>query len=293
MRIGIFGGSGLIGRLLVERLKVENRVVVFDLLPVQISGVDFVRVDVLAASQSPTKLAGCQAVINLCGQPIFGWPPAKFQDKYLSRVATTKRIVGWLEQMPTKPAVFIGANAVGYYGDHGEELIAESSPAGSGELAKLCLDWQAATQAAEKFGIRTVVMRQGVVISPTGGVMAVIKPFFKLGLGATFGNRQGWFSWIGWQDLAAAYELAINNSTISGPVNLVSPEPVRQKEFIAALAKHWRRPAIWRWPKFFGRLIFGSAVEEITASRRVLPTKLLELGFQFRQAKLITALRPD
>jgi uncharacterized protein (TIGR01777 family) len=201
-----------------------------------------------------------------------------------------------LAQCEVKPRVLVSASAIGFYGNRGDEVLSEESSAGQGFLSEVCREWEDASQIAASAGIRTVNIRFGVVLSPKGGALGRMLTPFKLGLGGRIGSGQQWFSWIHVDDVVGAIQHAIGTeqdaSALSGPVNLVAPNAVRNVEFTKALASVLGRPAFFPVPAFAVRLAFGkqAAEEMLLASQRVQPGKLGASGYKFRFRELRAAL---
>lgn len=239
-------------------------------------------------------LEGFSTVIHLGGANIAGhsWTPAYKQELAESRVRTTRILSQTLAGLKSKPQILLCASAVGYYGDRGEEWLTEGSSHGNGFLSELCVKWEEATEAAEKAGIRVVHLRLGVVIGPGAGALRKMLPAFRLGLGGRLGSGRQWMSWVSLEDVVAAILFLIEDRGISGPVNLVSPNPVTNAEFTRTLAHLLHRPAILPIPAFILRGIFGEMAQEtMLASSRALPERLLATGFRFQQERLSEALR--
>jgi uncharacterized protein (TIGR01777 family) len=182
------------------------------------------------------------------------------------------------------------ASAIGIYGNRGDELLDESSAPGSGFMAELCEQWEAAAQPARDAGIRVVHLRFGVVLGP-GGALTRVTPIFRLGLGGPLGSGRQWMSWISLSDAVAAILFALDTPTLTGPVNLTAPNPVTNAEFTRALARRLHRPAIFPVPAFALRIALGQMADEaLLASARVLPARLTQAGFQFQHPTVEDAL---
>jgi len=197
-----------------------------------------------------------------------------------------------LAQTEVKPRLLVCASAIGFYGDRGDEVLGEKSSIGRGFLPEVCSEWEEATQAAREAGIRVVNIRIGLVLSAKGGALAKMLTPFKLGLGGQIGSGRQWWSWIHVDDIVGGIHHAMHTESLSGPVNLVSPNPVRNAEFTKVLASVLRRPAILPVPKFALRLAFGKQAEEemLLASQRVQPGKLAASGYIFHFRELRAAL---
>lgn len=241
----------------------------------------------------PDLLAGVDAVIHLAGASIAG----RFTEKHRkairdSRIGPTRRLAELVARTGTP--VLISASAIGFYGyDRGEEPLTEDSARGDGFLADVVTDWEDATGAAEQAGARVVKVRTGIVQSPAGGTLQLMRPLFSAGLGGRLGDGQQWFSWIGIDDLIDIYHRAWWDSELSGPVNAVAPQPVRNSEYTHTLAHVLHRPAVLPVPSLGPRVLLGAqgARELALANQRVTPSRLSLAGHHFRQPDLESALR--
>jgi uncharacterized protein len=241
---------------------------------------------------APEAVSGFDAVIHLAGESIVGrWTAEKKLKIQYSRVVGTGNLAHALAQAKDKPQVFICSSAIGLYGDRGDEVLNEESASGEGFLADVCREWEAATQPAVDAGIRTVQMRTGVVLSPTGGALGKMLTPFKLGLGGRIGNGRQWMSWIDVQDMVGAIHHVLKSDLMRGPVNLVAPKPVTNAEFTQTLASVLSRPAIFPMPAFVVKLVFGEMGETVLlGSQRVEPAQLVGSGYPFRFSDLRTSL---
>ena len=243
----------------------------------------------------PQLFAGVDAVIHLAGASIAG----RFTDSHRnairdSRIGPTRRLAELLVRTKPGPAVLISASAIGYYGyDRGDEILTEDSDRGDGILADVVAEWEDATTPAEQAGVRVVRVRTGIVQSPRGGTLKLMRPLFSAGLGGRLGDGRQWLSWIGIDDLIDVYHRALWDSALSGPVNAVAPQPVRNSEYTRVLARVLHRPAVLPVPSLGPRLLLGEqgARELARASQRVIPQKLTAAGHRFRQPDLEQALR--
>ena len=232
-------------------------------------------------------------VVNLGGEPIAQrWSDARKRAIYDSRINGTRALAAAVAAMEVKPRVFVGGSAIGYYGaDRGDELLSEGSAAGEGFLAKTSRDWENAATPATDAGIRTIVLRTGIVCGRDGGALAKLLPPFLAGVGGPLGDGQQWMSWISLTDTVRAIRFLIDTATARGPFNLVAPEPVRNTAFAATLGAVLHRPALVPTPRFALQLLFGEmAKQTILASQRVVPEKLTGAGFEFRHPRLKEAL---
>ena len=241
----------------------------------------------------PATVSGFDAVVHLAGESVVGrWTEEKKKAIRESRVQGTRNLAAALAQSEAKPRVLVCASAVGFYGNRGEELLREESPAGQGFLPEVCREWEDASRIAAEAGIRTVNIRIGLVLSAKGGALGSMLTPFKLGLGGRIGSGQQWWSWIHVDDIVGGIQHAIRTESLSGAVNLVAPNPARNAEFTKVLASVLGRPAFFPVPEFALRLAFGemAAGELLLASQRVEPGKLKASGYTFRFRELRAAL---
>jgi len=233
---------------------------------------------------SAEAVSGFDAVIHLAGESIAGrWTESKKKKIRDSRVVGTQNLANALARAQNKPRVWVSSSAIGYYGNRGDEVLTESSPPGSGFLAEVCREWEAATQAAADAGIRTVQIRTGVVLSPRGGALGKMLTPFKMGAGGRMGDGQQWMSWIDVEDLVGALLHIVHSEGLHGPVNMVGPKPVRNAEFTQILASVLNRPAMFPLPALAVKLAFGEMGETVLlGSQQVEPTRLVHSGFAFR-----------
>jgi uncharacterized protein len=241
----------------------------------------------------PKSVSGFDTVVHLAGETVVGrWTEAKKAAIRDSRVLGTRNLAEALAQASERPRVLISASAVGYYGDRGDEQLPEGTPAGSGFLAEVCREWEAAAEPAARSGIRTVQIRIGMVLSAEGGALPRMVPPFRLGLGGKMGSGRQWMSWVHVQDIVGAIHHIIRTASLQGPINMVSPNPVTNAEFTKILASVLSRPAIFPMPAFAARLAFGQMADELLlASQRVQPAKLLASGYTFQHPELRLALQ--
>lgn len=294
----VTGATGFIGRALVAQLQSKGHSVVAwvrsdtHAISVLGAGVDIVS---MAAGQEAlvAALSGCDAVINLAGEPILGrrWTAKRRAQLRGSRVDLTEQLVAAVETANPKPRVLVSASAVGVYGDRGDELLTESSPPRDDFLSRLCQDWERAAQAASASGVRVVVVRTGVVLGRTGGALAQMTLPFKLGAGGPIGLGRQFFPWIHLDDIVALYVTAMEHDRYRGALNGVAPEVVRNRQFARALGAALHRPAFLPTPRFALRALFGEAATVLFASQRVEPQAASRLGFTWKFPSLDTALR--
>lgn len=296
MRIAITGASGLIGTALTEHLIAENHTV----LPISRSrsnddSPETILWNPRAGEIEAEKLEGVEAVVHLAGENVFAvrWTSEKKQRILGSREHGTTLLARTLARLERKPAVLVSASGIGIYGSRGAEPLTEAAPPSEGGfLSLVCRQWEAATASAADAGIRVVQMRTGVVLTPEGGALELMLPAFRFGLGGRVGDADQWFSWIALDDAVRGYAHALTTETLSGPVNLVAPEPVTMSVFADTLGRVLSRPAMLNVPASLVRLVSGEAAEEtVLQSARALPDKLQRSGFTFRHATLEPALR--
>jgi uncharacterized protein (TIGR01777 family) len=243
----------------------------------------------------PMLLSGVDAVIHLAGASIGGrFTPDRKREIRQSRITPTRRLAELAAAAAPGLQAFVTASAIGLYGpDRGDEVLTEASPRGEGFLADVVADWEEASTPAAAAGIRTVQVRTGIVQSPRGGMLRLLSPLFAAGLGGRLGSGKQWLAWIGLDDLLDIYLRAVTDADLSGPVNAVAPEPVRNIDYTRTLASVLHRPALVPVPAFGPRLLLGAegAAELAQASQYVRPERLIQAGHSFRQPSLEQALR--
>jgi uncharacterized protein (TIGR01777 family) len=293
MKILISGSTGFVGSALSKSLQAKKHHIYRLIRSPRIAHKNDILWNPREGYIDKSKITGFDALIHLAGENIAArWTKAKKKRIYESRVHTTKLLALTLAQLTNPPKVFICASAIGYYGDRADEILTEQSTSGKGFLAGLCRDWEEAAEPARNAGIRTVHLRFGIILHPTGGALKKMLPLFKLGLAGPIGNGTQYWSWITLEDTVAAIEHILKNPSITGPVNIVSPNPVTNKEFIKTLAYILKRPAFLPAPKFLLKLALGQfAQQTLIASTRAKPEKLLQTEFYFKHPGLETALR--
>jgi uncharacterized protein (TIGR01777 family) len=296
MRIAVTGSSGLIGTALVAALRADGHQVIRLVRDAPVGG-DAVAWDPRAASGGldPRSLDGVTAVVHLAGAGVADrrWTDAYKAQIRDSRVQGTTALVSALTAMATPPGVLLSGSAIGWYGDTGDREVDESAPAGTGFLAGVVRDWEAAAMAGGQAGIRVVTMRSGLVLSPRGGVLARLLPLFRLGLGARLGPGTQILSWVSLSELVAIMRFLLARDDMSGPVNATTPNPVSNREFTAALAAAVHRPAVLAVPVPVLRTVIGGASSELLSSARVLPGRLLAAGYQYQHPTIEGALAAE
>ncbi len=287
----VTGASGFLGTALTRRLQRDGHdVIPLNRRPRTPGDPSW---DPSAGRLDPAVFAGVGAVVHLAGESIAGGPWTRARKRRIreSRVDGTTLLARTMAGLARPPEVLVSISAVGIYGDRGDAVLDEGSPAGSGFLAEVGAAWESATLPAAQAGIRVVLPRLGIVLDPDGGMLRKLLPVFRLGLGARLGSGRQWMSWVTRADLLAALALLIDSPALSGPVNVVAPEPVTNNRFTAALAAAVRRPAFLRAPAPILRLVLGQLADELLlGSQRCAPGRLVQAGFQFAHPEIGGAL---
>lgn len=293
MKILIAGASGLIGTALGARLAREGHTVA-RLVRREPRTPDEIDWDPAARQLDSRRLEGVDAVINLSGENLAAgrWTEERRRRILQSRVDATATLVHAVSAMSRRPSVLLNASAVGFYGDRGEEELTEASSIGRGFLPEVCLAWETHAEGATRAGVRTVLMRFGVVLSAEGGALAKMLPVFRSGLAGRLGSGRQWMSWVALEDVVEAVLHALTEARCSGPMNFVAPNPVTNATFTETLARVLHRPAAVPVPAWTLRLALGEMADEaLLASTRAVPDRLRETGYGFRQPELEGALR--
>lgn len=288
--IAVAGSSGLIGTGLVYTLRATDHRVL-RLVRRAPANADEVFWDPDTGRFDPSALHGVDAVVNLCGVGIGAkrWSGSFKQSLRDSRIEPTEILAD--AAVAAGVPVLINASAVGYYGDTRNRITDETAPAGAGFLARLCLDWEAATEPAGESGVRVVLARSGLVLAPSGGMLGRLRPLFGLGLGARLGNGRQYIPWITLEDEVRALLFALTHDELSGPVNLTGPAPVTNSEFTEALGRALRRPTPLQLPGFALRAVLGEFADEgLLGGQRAIPAALEAAGFEFHQRTIGEAL---
>jgi len=285
-RIAITGASGLIGSALVGYLKSQGHTVQRLVRRAAVSSEE-ITWDPIAGTVDMDALAGVDAVIHLAGA---GVSDKRWTKKYKSEILNS-RLLGTTTIAKAvaivKPQVFISASAIGWYGESGNRAVVESDRVGDDFLAAVCREWESAADLAGD--VRTVKLRTGLVLDPTGGALGKMLPIFRFGLGGRLSNGKQWWSWITLHDQIRAIAFLLE-SKISGPVNMTSPNPVTNSEFTAGLARAMHRPALFPVPALALKIVLGGFSAEVLGSKKVMPQALTEAGFTFDYPHISSAL---
>jgi uncharacterized protein (TIGR01777 family) len=285
-RIAITGASGLIGNALVGYLKSQGHTVQRLVRRAAVSSEE-ITWDPIAGTVDLEALAGVDAVIHLAGA---GVSDKRWTKKYKSEILNS-RLLGTTTIAKAvaivKPQVFISASAIGWYGESGNRAVVESDRVGDDFLATVCREWESAADLAGD--VRTVKLRTGLVLDPTGGALGKMLPLFRFGLGGKLSNGKQWWSWITLHDQIRAIAFLLE-SKVSGPVNLTSPNPVTNSEFTAGLARAMHRPALFPVPAIALKIALGGFSAEVLGSKKVMPQVLTEAGFTFDYPHISSAL---
>ncbi len=297
MIVSISGSHGLVGSALREHY--------FHVPNVKPLFLDRARTEwVLGTSEVPWNpegglfdarpLEGSTAVVHLAGEGIAArrWSARQKERIRRSRVDGTRHLVEGLKSLKAKPSVLVCASAIGIYGHRGDEVLDESSPPASDFLADVCREWEAEASKAKDLGLRVVLLRLGIVLSPNGGALKKMLPPFRLGVGGRLASGRQWMSWVHLSDVVRAIHFAVETASLSGPANVTAPTPVTNREFTKILGRVLHRPTLFPAPGFALRAGLGEmAGALLLSSQRVLPRKLLAAGFSFQFASLEPALR--
>jgi len=295
MRVAVSGSTGLVGSEVVDSLSTAGHEVVRLVRRSPAPGERAVRWDPEKREVDAAGLEGLDAVVHLAGENVGSgrWAAARKAAIRDSRVNGTRFLCDALAGLARPPKTLVCASAVGYYGDRGEEPLTEESPPGTGFLAEVCREWEAASAPAAQRGVRVVALRIGMVLSPEGGALARMLPLFRAGLGGVIGGGRQYISWIALDDLPGIVLHSMQCGDLRGPVNAVAPRPVTNREFTEALGKALSRPTPLPVPAFALRLAVGGEMADalLLASARVVPKRLLATGYAFRSPELETTLR--
>jgi uncharacterized protein len=297
MKILITGGTGFVGTRLTTRLFQDGHAVT--ILTRSLKGAKESPPGISYIEGDPTKKGPWQeaiknhdAVINLAGASIFSkWTEEHKKAIRDSRVNTTRNIIEGIPFQPEKRFTFFSTSAVGYYGFCGDEQLIEDSPPGSDFLAMIAMEWEREAFKSKDKGARVVITRFGIVMGEKGGALSQMIPLFKKYIGGPIGSGKQWFSWVHIKDLAEAFAFLIKHPEISGPVNVCSPNPVRNRDLAGALGKALHRPSFFPAPGFMVKLVLGEFGSVILKGQRVIPKRLLDSGFAFQYPDIDKALQ--
>jgi uncharacterized protein len=299
MKVLIAGASGLIGKALCKELCRDYEIIALSRDVRRAAAIigEYAKViewDGRTTSTWVSHADGSFAIINLAGESIASgkWTHSKKTAILHSRLDSTRAIVTGIKQLKDKPSVVIQASAIGYYGPHGDEELNEKSPAGKGFLSEVCQGVELCTEPLSGLDVRLVVIRTGIVLDKDGGALPRLAKPFKYFLGGYPGLGKQWFSWISLEDEIAAIRFLMENEKQQGVFNLTSPEPVTMKQFCRKLGKTLKSPSWTFVPEFILRKFLGEMADEIILSgQKVIPEKLLAAGFEFKDPKVIDALK--
>jgi len=296
-RVLVSGGTGLIGGRLVDSLR-ESRV------PVRIltrgaaasrrspdSDIEKLRWDGIHLPDG--ALRGCSSVVHLAGEPIFGGPPTAARRRKIasSRIESTRSIAEALRATPSadRPTAFVCGSAVGFYGSRGEEVLDESAGPGSGFLSEICQQWEAAAATAAD-ALRVVSLRTGIVMARDAGALPMMALPFRFGFGGRMGSGRQWVPWIQIDDAVGLICRALRDDALHGAVNAVAPHPIRNAELTSEIARTLHRPCLLPVPAFALRIALGNLSDELLGSRRCIPQRMLDVGFEFAHTESGSAL---
>lgn len=297
MKIIIAGGTGLIGRLLTQKLIAEGH---FVWVLSRRSGnpgtegqTQMVKWDGRTTHGWQQLVEEADAIVNLAGENLGAsrWTPKRKALLRSSRIEPALALVEAVRLAEHKPSVWLQASAVGYYGHHDEEEIDENSPSGSDELARLVVDWEDASQAVEGLGVRRIIMRQGIVLDDKEGALPRMLLPYRFFAGGPVGTGRQWISWISRNDIAEAMAFLLKNEQAHGVYNLTAPNPLTNADFGKTIAQVLHRPYWMPVPAIAMKAIFGEMATVVLDGQRVIPRRLLESGYQFRHPDLKSALQ--
>lgn len=297
MKIVLAGGAGFIGRAMAQAWASAHQVIVLtrdverarQRLP---ESVACVRWDGQTQGEWVSMLEGADALINLAGESIAQrWTPAVKERLRQSRLQPTRLLVEAAAQLRQPPATMLQASAIGIYDQNPALEVDETSPSGTGFLAEMCVEWEAAARPAESLGIRLCWMRIGIVLGEGGGALEKMRTPFMVGIGGPLGSGKQWLSWIHVDDVVGAAQFLMEQKALSGVFNFTAPNPATMNEFARTLGRVLQRPALLRVPSFVLHLMLGEMAQSLLEGSRVLPLRLLEAGYTFRYPELESALR--
>lgn len=297
MHVVITGGTGLVGTALSRRLASSGHTVTLlsrspsrtISLP---EGIGMCRWDGRTAAGWEDTAERADAIVNLAGENLSSgpWTDARKKRIVRSRLDAGSAVVQAVERAGHKPRVVVQASAVGYYGPHGDEEITEETPAGSGFLPEVCVDWEASTAAVEAMGVRRAIVRTGVVLSRRGGALPLMALPVRMFVGGPLGSGRQWLPWIHIADEVAAMHFLLESEAAAGPFNFSAPKPATNATFTRAIGRALGRPTLFRVPSFIIKLALGEMSAVALDSERMVPRRLLEAGFQFKFTEAYQAL---
>lgn len=297
MKIAIAGATGFVGSRLVEQLQAQgDRVTILTRSPkkgsVRFPQAEVVGYNPLKSGEWQQSISGCDAVVNLAGEPIAEkrWTPAQKKVILESRQLATQKIVEAINQAEVKPQVLVNASAIGYYGTSETAKFDETSPAGTDFLAQVCTAWEAAAQAVTASGTRLVILRFGIVLGENGGALAKMLAPFSAFVGGPIGSGKQWFSWIHRDDLVKLIISSIVNPQMQGVYNATAPNPVTMQEFAQTLGAVMSRPSWLPVPNFALEALLGEGALVVLEGQKVIPTQTLAQGFNYQYPTLKPAL---
>jgi len=295
MKILITGGTGFIGRALCPALiAAGHSLTIFSRYPGRVNKTYGNQAVALSAMKTLTESHEFDAIINLSGAPVFGelWSEERKKVLLQTRVDMTQDLVQYIAKAQIKPKVFLSGSGVGFYGDQGDTILDESSSAHDDNFSRqLCVQWEAEAEKAKEYGVRVCQLRTGLVLGKDGGFLKPLIFPFKLGLGGRMGSGNQWMPWIHLDDHVAICQMLLENTELSGEINLTAPHPVINREFARILARVLRRPAFLPLPGWTLKMLFSEMAELLLGSQRVIPKRLLDAGYQFKFPELETAMR--
>ncbi len=298
MKIAIAGATGFVGSRLVEQLQVQgHQLIILTRSPQQAHNrfgqAQIVGYNPLKSGEWQQSISGCDAVINLAGEPIAEkrWTPAQKRTILESRQIGTQKIVEAIALAALKPQVLIDASAIGYYGTSETSKFDETSPAGTDFLAEVCVAWETAAQAATASGTRVVILRLGIVLGENGGALGKMLAPFSAFVGGPIGSGNQWFSWVHRDDVIKLTIEALSDTNIQGVYNATAPSPVRMTEFAQTLGTVMNRPSWLPVPNFALEAMLGEGAIVVLQGQQVVPTRTLAQGFEFQYSTLQPALK--
>lgn len=295
MKILITGASGLIGKALQKSFKEKGyEMLLASRSEPKVANQIKWNMDTGFEDADLPRLESLDAVVHLAGENISGglrWTEEKKKAIRNSRVLGTRTMIEAFARLEKKPKVFVSGSAVGFYGDRADDVVTETSSSGDTYLANVCKEWEAESRRAEDMGIRTVLLRTGIVLSKDGGALATMLTPFKLGVGGVVGSGKQWMSWVSLDDVVGIINFALENESLRGAVNVASPNPATNEEFTKTLGTVLYRPTFLPLPEFAVNLVFGEMGDALLLdSTRVVPKRLIDAGYKFHYPELKSAL---